>query len=44
MEDSDLASSLVKPNLKMEKHGKEGKVDVTLFKQIIESLRYVYNS
>lgn len=44
MEDSNSASSLVKPNLKLEKHWEKDKVDVTLFKQIIGSLRCVYNS
>lgn len=32
MDDSTSASSPVEPNLKLEKHGKEDKVDVTLFK------------
>ncbi|XP_058775892.1 secreted RxLR effector protein 161-like [Vicia villosa] len=44
MEDSNPASSPVEPNVKLEKHGEEEKVDATLFKQIIGSLRYVCNS
>jgi hypothetical protein len=44
MDDSNPASSPVEPNLKLEKHGEEDKVDVTLLKQIIGSLRYVCNS
>ena len=44
MDDSNLAPSPVKLNVKLEKHGEEDKVDVTLFKQIVGSLRYVYNS
>lgn len=44
MDDLNHASSIVEPNLKLENLGEEDKVDVTLFKQIIGSLRYVYNS
>lgn len=44
MDDLTPASLLVEPNLKLEKHGEEDKVDATLFKQIVESLRYVCNS
>ena len=44
MDDSNPASSPVEPNLKLEKHGEEDKVDVTLFKQIVGSLRYMCNS
>ncbi|XP_050919391.1 uncharacterized mitochondrial protein AtMg00810-like [Lathyrus oleraceus] len=44
MDESNLASSSIKTNLKLEKHGKEDRVDETLFKQIVGSLRYVYNS
>ena len=44
MDESNLASSLVETNLKLEKHGKEDRVDATLFKQIIGHLRYVCNS
>lgn len=43
MADLNPASSPVKPTLKLEKHGEEFKVDVTLFKQIVGSLRYVCN-
>src|ERR1044072_7794287 len=38
------ASSPVEPNVKLEKNGEEEKVDVTLFKQIVGSLRYLCNS
>ena len=38
------ASSPVEPNVKLEKNEEEEKVDVTLFKQIMGSLRYLYNS
>src|SRR4051812_23482341 len=38
------ASSPVEPNLKLEKNREEDKVDVTLFKQIVGSLRYMCNS
>lgn len=44
MDDSTPASSPVKPNLKLEKHEEEDKVNATLFKQIIGSLIYVCNS
>lgn len=44
MVDSNLASSPIEPNLKLEKHGDEDKVEVNLFKQIVGSLRYVCNS
>lgn len=44
MEDLNYVSSPVKPNLKLEKHEEEDKVDVTLFKQIVESLRFVCNT
>ncbi|XP_050902079.1 uncharacterized mitochondrial protein AtMg00810-like [Lathyrus oleraceus] len=44
MDDSTPASSPIKPNMKLEKHGEEDKVDATLFKQIVGSLRYVCNS
>lgn len=44
IEDSNSASSPVKPNKKLEKHGEEDKVDVTLFKQIVGCMRYVCNS
>lgn len=44
MEDSNPTSSFVEPNLKLEKYKKEYKVDVTLFKQIVGSLRYVWKS
>ena len=37
MDDLTPASSLVEPNLKLEKHGEEDKVDITFFKQIVES-------
>lgn len=39
--DSTPAYSLIEPNLKLEKHGKEDRINETLFKQIVESLRYV---
>lgn len=42
--DSNTTSSHVKLNLKLEKHADESKVDVTLFKQIVGSPRYVCNS
>ncbi|XP_050920414.1 uncharacterized mitochondrial protein AtMg00810-like [Lathyrus oleraceus] len=44
MDDSSPASSPVEPNLNLEKHGEEDKVDATLFKQIIGSMRYVCNT
>src|ERR1044072_2315196 len=44
MDNSNLASSPVEPNVKLEKNEEEEKVDVTLFKQIMGSLRYLYNS
>ncbi|XP_058784319.1 secreted RxLR effector protein 161-like [Vicia villosa] len=44
MGDSNPASSHVETNLKLEKHGEEDKVNVTLFKKIIKSLRYVCNN
>ena len=43
MDNSTPASSLVEPNLKLEKHGEKDKVDATLFKQIVGSLIYVCN-
>lgn len=43
MDDSNSASSPVEPQMKLEKHGEEDKVDVTLVKQIVGSLRYVCN-
>ncbi|XP_058767860.1 uncharacterized mitochondrial protein AtMg00810-like [Vicia villosa] len=44
MDDLNPASSPVGTKLKLEKHGEEDKVNVTLFKKIIGSLRYVCNS
>ncbi|XP_058757406.1 secreted RxLR effector protein 161-like [Vicia villosa] len=44
MDNSNLTSSLVKKNLKLEKHGEEDKVDVTLFKKIVGYLRYMCKS
>lgn len=44
MVDSNLTSSPVEPNLKLKKHENEDKVDVTLFKQIVGSLRCVWKS
>ena len=44
MDDLNPASSLVEPNVKLEKNGEEDKVDTTLFKQIMGSLRYVCNN
>ncbi|XP_050898022.1 secreted RxLR effector protein 161-like [Lathyrus oleraceus] len=44
MDVSTPASSPVKPNLNLEKNGEEDRVDATLFKQIVGSLRYVCNS
>ena len=44
MDDSNPASSPVEPNVKLEKNGEEDKVDATLFKQIVGSMRYVCNS
>lgn len=41
MEDLNHASSLVESNMKLEKHGEEDKVDATLFKKIVGSMRYV---
>lgn len=41
MDDSNPASSPFKPNMKLEKHEEEDKIDVTLFKQIVGSMRYV---
>lgn len=42
--DSNFATSPIEANLKLKKHGNEDKVDATLFKQIVCSLRYVCNS
>src|ERR1051325_6785695 len=44
MDDSNPASSPFEPNVKLEKNGEEEKIDVTLFKQIVGSLRYLCNS
>lgn len=44
MASSNSASSPVEPNLIQEKHEDEDKVNVTFFKQIVESLRYVCNN
>lgn len=44
MDDLNPVLSPVKPNLKLEKHGEEEKVDATLFKLIVGSLRYLCNS
>ena len=44
MDDLNPTSSPVEPKMKLEKHGEEVIVDVTLFKQIVVSLRYVCNS
>ena len=44
MDDSNLASLPVEPNVKLEKNVEEEKVDVTLFKQIVGSMRYLCNS
>ncbi|XP_050878860.1 uncharacterized mitochondrial protein AtMg00810-like [Lathyrus oleraceus] len=44
MDDLTPTSSPVEQNLKLEKHGEEDKVDATLFKQIVGSLRYVCNN
>lgn len=44
MDGSNLGSSPVKPTMKLEKHGEEDQVDITLSKQIVGSLRYVCNS
>ncbi|XP_050877810.1 secreted RxLR effector protein 161 [Lathyrus oleraceus] len=44
MDNLTSASLSVKPNLKLEEHGKEHKVDTTFFKKIVGSLRYVCNS
>ena len=44
MDDLTPASSYVEPNLKLEKHGKEDKVDALLLKQMIRSLIYVCSS
>lgn len=41
---SNPAAFPIKSNLKLEKNGDEDKVDATLFKQIVGSLRYVRNS
>jgi len=37
-------TSPIEANLKLEKGGKEEKVDGTLFKQIVGSLRYICNN
>lgn len=44
MLDWNLAVSPIEANLKLEKNGHEDKVDATLFKQIVGSLRYVCNN
>lgn len=44
IDDSTPTSSPIETNLKLEKHGEEDKVDVTLFKQIVRYLRYMCNS
>ena len=44
MEDSNPTSSLVEPNLKLEKHEEEDNFDATFFKQSFGSLRYMCNS
>ncbi|XP_058784993.1 uncharacterized mitochondrial protein AtMg00810-like [Vicia villosa] len=43
MDDSNPTSSPIEPNLKLEKHESNDIFDVTLFKQIVGSLRYVCN-
>ncbi|XP_050915650.1 uncharacterized mitochondrial protein AtMg00810-like [Lathyrus oleraceus] len=44
MGDLAHASSLVELNLKLDKPGEKDQIDTTLFKQIVESLRFVCNS
>lgn len=44
MDYSTAASSLVKPNLKLEKYGEEDKVDANFFEQIVGSLIYACKS
>lgn len=44
IDDLNSASSPVEPNMKLEKNGEEDKVGVTLFKQIVGSLRYMCNN
>jgi len=44
MLESNPAASPIEANLKLEKGGEEEKVDATLFKQIVGSLRYLCNS
>lgn len=44
MENSNHASSPIQSNLKLEKHGEEDKVESTLFKKNLGSLRYVCNN
>ena len=44
MDDLNPPSTPVEPNVKLEKNIEEDKVDATLFKQIVESIRYVCNS
>lgn len=44
MLDSNLATSPIEENLKLEKNGDDDKVDAILFKQLVGSLRYVCNS
>lgn len=44
MLDSNPAATPIEVNLKLEKNGDNDKVDVTLFKQIIGSLRHVCNN
>ncbi|XP_058759501.1 uncharacterized mitochondrial protein AtMg00810-like [Vicia villosa] len=43
MVDSNPRSSPIEPNIKLEKHRDEDKVDITLFKKIVGSLRYLCN-
>ncbi|XP_058754055.1 uncharacterized mitochondrial protein AtMg00240-like [Vicia villosa] len=44
MDNSNHPSSNVEPNVKLENNVEEDKVDATLFKQIVGSLRYMCNS
>lgn len=43
MDDLTPASSSVEPNLNFEKQGEKDKIDTTLFKKIVGSMRYVCN-
>lgn len=44
MDYSNTASSPIEPNMKLDKHGEEDKIDVKFFKKLVGSMRYVCNS